>query len=137
MDSKKSKNLEYVLLKAKFQSCILILFLKSYDQNAYICWFKLVTLLLTMKEIQSKDTKKSHFFSFKTALPIFAQIEFHHFYDNFTDTGTAAVAQWVVALALQAECYAFQSQPQVVKRDSDSSTAKRLAIDVSVTGPRR
>ena len=61
-------------------------------------------------------------------------MKFHHVYHNFTDTGTAAVAQWVIALAPQAECCVFQSQPQVVKRGSDSSTAKRSAKCVSVTG---
>ena len=61
-------------------------------------------------------------------------MEFHHVYHNFTDTATAAVAQWVIALAPQAECCVFQSQPQVVKTGSDSSTAQRSAIGVSATG---
>ena len=52
----------------------------------------------------------------------------------------AAVAQWVRALASQAECLVFESQQrqtQVVKTGSDNSTAKRSAIGVSVKGPRR
>ena len=46
---------------------------------------------------------------------------------------TAAVAQWVTAFASQAEGWVCESQPrqtQVVKAGSNSSTAKRLAIDV-------
>ena len=53
---------------------------------------------------------------------------------------TAAVAQWVRVLALLSEGCVFESQPRqtlVVKTGSDSSTAKRSAIGVSVTGPRR
>ena len=53
---------------------------------------------------------------------------------------TAAVAQWVRALALHAEDGVFESQPRqtnVVKTGSDSSIAKRLALGVNVTGPRR
>ena len=53
--------------------------------------------------------QKTGFFPFKTALQIFAQMKFHHVYYNFTDTGTAAVAQWVIASALQAKCWVFQS----------------------------
>ena len=55
------------------------------------------------------------------------------------ETGTAAVAQLVRALALQAEGWLFESQPrqtQVVKTD-DSSTAKRSAKGGSATGSRR
>ena len=47
--------------------------------------------------------------------------------------------QWVRALASQAEGWVFESQPRqtyVVKTGCDSSTAKRSAIGVSVTGPR-
>ena len=54
--------------------------------------------------------------------------------------GTAAVAHWVRALASQAEGWVFESQPrqtQVAKIGSDRSTAKRSAIGVSITGPRR
>ena len=50
------------------------------------------------------------------------------------------MAQWVRAFAPQAEGWVFESQPRqsyVVKTGSDSSTAKRSAIGVSVTGPRR
>ena len=43
---------------------------------------------------------------------------------------TAAVAQWSGAFAPQAESWVF-------KTGSDSSTAKRSALGVSVTGPRR
>ena len=52
---------------------------------------------------------------------------------------TAAVAQWVRALAPQAKGWVLESKRQtlVVKTGSDSSTAKRSAIGVSVTGPRR
>ena len=53
---------------------------------------------------------------------------------------TAAVAQWVRVFAPQAEGWVFESQQrqtQVVKTGSDSSTAKRSAIGMSVTGPRR
>ena len=52
----------------------------------------------------------------------------------------AAVAQWVRALAPQAEEWVFESQPRqsyVVKTGSDSSTSNCSAIAVSVTGPRR
>ena len=52
----------------------------------------------------------------------------------------AAVAQWVRTFTPQAEGWVFEFQPQqtyVVKTDSDSSTAKRSPIGVSVTGPRR
>ena len=48
---------------------------------------------------------------------------------------TAAVAQWVRALG----GWVFESQPrqtEIVKRGSDSSTAKRSAIGVSGTSPR-
>ena len=51
-----------------------------------------------------------------------------------------AFAQWDRALAPQADGWVFESQPRqtlVIERGSDSSTAKRLAIGVSVTGPRR
>ena len=51
-----------------------------------------------------------------------------------------AVAQWVKAFAPQAEGWVFESQPwqtQVVKTGSKSSTAKRLALGMSVTGPRK
>ena len=53
---------------------------------------------------------------------------------------TAAVAQSVRALARQAEGWVFESQLRqtyVVKTGSDSSTAKRSEIGVSITGPRR
>ena len=53
---------------------------------------------------------------------------------------TATVAQMVRALAPQAEGWVFESQTRhtkVVKTGSDSSIAKRSAIGVSVTGPRR
>ena len=49
-------------------------------------------------------------------------------------------AQWVRTFTPQAEGWVFESQPrqtQVVKTGSDSSTAKRSALGVSVTGPRR
>ena len=52
----------------------------------------------------------------------------------------AVVAQSVRALALHAEGWVFESQWQqtyVIKTGGDSSTAKRLAIGVSVTGPQR
>ena len=51
-----------------------------------------------------------------------------------------AFAQWDRALAPQADGWVIESQPRqtlVIERGSDSSTAKRLAIGVSVTGPRR
>ena len=50
------------------------------------------------------------------------------------------IAQWVRAFAQQAKGWVLESQPRqtyVVKSGSDSSTAKRSAIGVSVTGPRR
>ena len=50
------------------------------------------------------------------------------------------MAQWVRALAAQAEGLVFESQPQqiyVVKTGNDSFTAKRSAKGVSVMGPRR
>ena len=53
---------------------------------------------------------------------------------------TAAVAQLVRAFASQAEGWVFESQTRqtlVIKTGSDSSIAKRSAICVSVTGPRR
>ena len=46
----------------------------------------------------------------------------------FAIPNTAAVAQWVRAMAPQAEGWVFESQPRhtyVVKTGSDSSTAKR------------
>ena len=49
-----------------------------------------------------------------------------------------AVTQWVRAFASQAEGWVIQSQPRqtkVLKTGSDSSTAKRSAVGVSVTGP--
>ena len=52
----------------------------------------------------------------------------------------AVVAQWIRAFAPQAEGLVFESQPRqtlIVKTGSDSSTAKRSAIGVIVTGPRR
>ena len=51
---------------------------------------------------------------------------------------TAAVAQWVRVFAPQGWVFESQQrQTQVVKTGSDSSTAKRSAIGMSVTGPRR
>ena len=53
---------------------------------------------------------------------------------------TAAEAHCVRALALQADGWVFESKPRqtlFVKTSNDSSTAKRSAIGVSVTGPRR
>ena len=52
---------------------------------------------------------------------------------------TAAVAQSVRAFAPQMEDWVFESKPRQTchKTGSDSSTAKRLAIGVSVIGPRR
>ena len=50
------------------------------------------------------------------------------------------VMQWVGALAMQAEGWLFESQPRqtyVENKGSDSSNAKRSAIGVSVTDPRR
>ena len=47
------------------------------------------------------------------------------------------MVQWVRALAPQAEDWVFESQPgktEVFKTGSVSSTAKRSAIGVSVTG---
>ena len=62
-------------------------------------------------------------------------------YTSFVSNGiTAAVAQWVGALTLQAEDWMFESQPRqtsVVKTGNDSSNTKRSAKDASVTGPRR
>ena len=52
----------------------------------------------------------------------------------------AVVGQSVKALAPLAEGSIFESLPQqtkVVKTGSDSSTAKRSALGVNVTGPRR
>ena len=49
-----------------------------------------------------------------------------------------AVTQLFRAFASQAEGWVFQSQPRqtkVLKTGSDSSTAKRSAVGVSVTGP--
>ena len=50
----------------------------------------------------------------------------------------AALAPSVRAFAPQAEIWVFESQPRptLVKTGSYSSTAKRLAIDVSFTGSR-
>ena len=58
----------------------------------------------------------------------------------YNQSTTVAMTQWVRALALQAEGWAFESEPRqtlVVKTDSDLSAAKRSAIGVSFTGPRR
>ena len=49
------------------------------------------------------------------------------------------MAQWVTVVASQAEGWVFESEPrrtEVEKTGSGSSTAKRLAIGVSATGPR-
>ena len=49
------------------------------------------------------------------------------------------IMKWVRAFAPQAEGWVIESQQrqtQVVKTGSDSSTAKRSALDVSVMGPR-
>ena len=52
---------------------------------------------------------------------------------------TAAVPQWVRAFVLQANVWMFESQLRETnlshKNRYDSSTAIRLAIGVSVTGP--
>ena len=48
------------------------------------------------------------------------------------------MAQWVRALAPQAEGWVLKSQPRqtlVIKTGSDSSIAKRSAIRLSATGP--
>ena len=59
--------------------------------------------------------------------------------DTFTYVyKTAAVAQWVRALAPLTEGWVFEYQPRqiyVVKTGSDSFTAKRSAIGVGVTDP--
>ena len=50
----------------------------------------------------------------------------------------AEVVQWVKAFAPQAEGWVFESQPrqtQVVRTGSESSTAKRQKIGVSIKGP--
>ena len=50
------------------------------------------------------------------------------------------MAQWVRTYNLQSEGWLFKSQPRqtlVVKTGSDSSTAKRSELGVSVTGPQR
>ena len=55
-------------------------------------------------------------------------------------TWAAVVAKLARAFAPQAEGWVFESQPWqtlVVKTGSDRSTAKRSALGVSVTGPRR
>ena len=60
--------------------------------------------------------------------------------DMYTFFEAAALAQSVRAFASHAEGWVFESQPpqaQLVKTDSDISTAKRSATGVSVTGPRR
>ena len=62
------------------------------------------------------------------------------FYYLFSFKTTAAVAQWARAFASQTEGLVFESQPlqtEVIKPGCDSSTAKRSATGVSVTGPRR
>ena len=63
-------------------------------------------------------------------------------YKSFTRhmSCVAAVVQSVRAFISHAEGWLFKSRPrktQVVKTGSDSSTVKRSAISVSVTGPRR
>ena len=70
-----------------------------------------------------------------------SQIWKRNLYENifYLKNVTAALAQWVRAEAPQAEGWVFESKlwhAQVLKTGSDSSTAKRSAIDVSVTGPR-
>ena len=48
------------------------------------------------------------------------------------------MGQWVRVVASQAEGRVFESKPRqtlVVKTGSDSTTAKRSALSVSVTGP--
>ena len=53
---------------------------------------------------------------------------------------TAAAAQWARAFTSKADVWVLESQPRqtyVEKTGSDSSTVKRSAIGVSVTGPRR
>ena len=53
---------------------------------------------------------------------------------------TAEVAQSVRAFASHAEGWLFETEPRqtcVVKKSSDSSTAKRSATDMGVTGPRK
>ena len=80
---------------------------------------------------------------------IFKEVEIVKFalkYNNYSKSSvsihiyikwTAAVAQWLRALAPQAEGWVFESKPrqtQVVSTGSDSSTAKRSAI--GAMGPR-
>ena len=61
----------------------------------------------------------------------------------FSTLDAAAVVQWVRAFAQQLEDWVFESQlrqTKVVKTSSDSSdssTVKRSALGMSVTGPRR
>ena len=55
-------------------------------------------------------------------------------------TRAAALAQWVRAFVMQVKGWVFESHPRQtldIKTYSDSSTAKRSAIRMSVTGPRR
>ena len=51
----------------------------------------------------------------------------------------AAVAQWIILFAPQAERWLLdpsRDRPKSLKTGSDSSTAKHSAFGVSVTGPR-
>ena len=55
-----------------------------------------------------------------------------------TSHSTAAVAQWVRALAPQAEGWVFKAATDLSRNTScDSNTAKRSAKGVGVTGPLR
>ena len=59
---------------------------------------------------------------------------------SITKHPTAAMAQWVRAFTSHAEGWVFEYQSRqtyVVKTGSDSSIAKRSALGLSVTGPRR
>ena len=58
----------------------------------------------------------------------------------FSTLDAAAVVQWVRAFDQQLEDWVFESQlrqTKVVETSSDSSTVKRSALGMSVTGPRR
>ena len=55
----------------------------------------------------------------------------------YTYNITAAISEWVIALAPQAECFVFDSRSRktsVIKTGSNSSTAKRSAVDETFTG---
>ena len=95
-------------------------------------------LLVSTFDILDEPQRSFRFFSCFICLIVCYYFAFQYF--DFDTRWTAAVVQSVRAFALHPKDWVFESQPrqnQVVKTSSNSYTAKRSSIVLSVTGSRR